>query len=142
MFFAKRAVMLSALSAAALIGLSVMSSIPANAAAHSRPIVPAYAIVCHDDACIQTASKNATYANVNAWANNTTFYGHFQLVNTGCGTTWGNSPNETWPAGGRHYTFQNIEWNPPVCGDFWSVTAWRHNSNGTYTSLGTVGFQI
>jgi len=142
MFFAKRVAVLSALSAAALISFSAVAAIPASAATSSRPVTPRFAIVCHADACIQTASKGATLANVNAWANTTTFFGHFQLVNTGCGNTVANSPNETWPAGGRHYTFTNIQWQGGVCGDFWSVTAWRHNSNGTYTSLGTVGFQI
>jgi hypothetical protein len=141
MFSIKKAMVLSALSVAALIGFSAMSVIPANAAT-PQITRPAFAVVCHADACIQTASKGATYANVNAWANTTTFYGHFQLVNTGCGNTVANSSTGTWPAGGKHYTFKNIVWSGDTCGDYWSVTAWRHNSNGSYTSLGTVGFQI
>jgi len=75
--------------------------------------------------CIQTASKSGALANVNAWARSTTFTGHFQLIDN-CDVTVANSPTETWPAGGRHYTFTNIHYAD--CGDFWEVVAWS-NSN-------------
>lgn len=132
------AIGLTSLGAVAASAAPVKPATPANAATH-RPVTPRFAIVCGGNVCIQTASKGSSLANVNAWARNTTFFGHFQLVD-GCGVTVANSPNETWPAGGTHYTFTSIHWAD--CGDFWTVTAWRHNSNGSYTSLGSVSFSI
>ncbi len=137
----RKTAVLFLLATAALVGPAVMSMAPASAATGSRLAEPAYAIVCHDDVCIQTASKNVTYANVNAWANTTTFKGHFQLVNRTCDITEGNSPNETWPAGGAHYTFKNIYYNPIACGDFWEVIGWKE-SGKTYVDIGNDGFQI
>jgi hypothetical protein len=143
MFFAKRATVISALSAAVLIGSSVMSAIPANAA--SLSVRPAFGTVCGGDACIQTASKGGTYANVNAWANTTTFSGHFELQNVGCGYPGlhiANSSTGTWPAGGTHYTFKNIIWHGMGCGgDSWAVIAWKKTSSG-FSQIGFVSFQI
>jgi hypothetical protein len=132
------AIGLTSLGTVAASAAPTMTAIPAHAAG-SRTVAPRFAIVCGGDACIQTASKGGVLANVNAWARSTTFTGHFQLVN-GCGNTVANSPNETWPAGGRHYTFANIHFAD--CGDNWKVVAWRHNSNGTYTNLGAAVFAI
>ena len=137
------AIGLTTLGAAAASAAPAMTAIPAHAVTHSRPVTPRFAIECHGDVCIQTAAKGATLATVNAWADTTTFTGHFQLVNTGCGITVANShPDKTWPAGGSHYPFTGIQWKGGACGDFWQITAWKHNPNGTYTSLGSVGFQI
>lgn len=141
MFSIRRATVFSALAAAALIGLSSVIVTPANAVTRSLPKSPFFAIKCSGDVCIQTASKNLTYANVNAWANTTTFTGHFQLLNTGCGITWGNSPTGTWPAGGTHYTFVNVLYDPVCGGDHWQVIAWKKTANGN-KNIGAVAFQI
>jgi hypothetical protein len=127
------AIGLTSLGASAASAAPAVTAIPANAAAHSQHLAPNFAILCGGDVCLQTASKNGPLANINAWARSTTFTGHFQLIDN-CGITVANSPNETWPAGGRHYTFTNIHYED--CGDFWEVVGWRHNSNGTYTNLG------
>ena len=97
MFFARRKAILSVVA----LGLFAMSTVPAAAATtRAHRMTGDFAIQCSGDVCMQTASKNATYATIHAWANNKTFYGHFQLWNRGCGNTVANSPDETWPAGG------------------------------------------
>jgi len=141
---------LAAVTIASAIGLTSLgaaasaapatTAIPAHVATHSQPVTPRFAIVCAGDVCIQTASKGTTLATVNAWARNTTFFGHFQLVN-GCGDTVANStPDLIWPAGGTHHPFTGIHYAD--CGDFWAVTAWKRLSPGHYASLGSVGFRI
>jgi hypothetical protein len=141
---------LAAVTIASAIGLTSLGTVAAsaapattattaNGATHSRSLRPLYAIVCGGDACIQTASISGPLAKVNAWANRTTFYGYFQLVDN-CDITVATSPTETWPAGGHHYTFTNIHYAD--CGNYWYVTAWRKNSSGKPTNLGTAEFSI
>jgi hypothetical protein len=141
MLFAKRAVTSLAACAITAIGLSVTGTAAANAAAGTGHVTPGYAIVCGGDTCIQTASISGSYANVRAWANTTTFFGHFQLVNTGCGTTIATSPNQVWPAGGAHYTFVNIFWKTS-CGNSWRITGWKKVSPTKWDNMGSADFSI
>ncbi len=108
---------------------------------------PLFDIICSGDVCAQTKSKNTAsgFANVDEWAYNTTFYGHFELSQpTGCGNTF-NSPTKTWVGGGAGYLFTNVYYpgsGGVGCGDVWNAIAWRHNSNGTYTDIGDFQFSI
>jgi hypothetical protein len=143
MSFAKSFAALSALSGAALIALSATNAIPANAATTSA--TPAFATVCSSgDVCAQTASKGTNDASVNAWARNTTFKGRFEIYNAFDGGCSQYSATKTWPAGGTHATFNNVPYKgcDGIQDDSWYVTAWRLNSNGSWTDIGDINFEI
>jgi hypothetical protein len=125
----RKMAILSGLSVAALIGPSVLSALPANAAG---------AILCSGDLCIQTISINGTNetAVVAAWANRSNFYGHFELF-TPFDEDY-NSPTEHWTAGGANYKFTV----PLEGGNGYNATAWRQNSSTNYTEIGDVQFTI
>jgi hypothetical protein len=99
MFLSRRGAVRAALSTAAAVGLLAAAPLPAEAAAGS--------IVCNGPyLCIQTVSSSSSGADVNAWANTESFYGYFYLnVWFGSIGELGESPQQTWPAGGKHYTF-------------------------------------
>jgi hypothetical protein len=127
---------LLAMAAIAVVGVTVAGAAPANAAP---------AVVCGNNTCIQQASLNTAngIATVNAWANNTTFFGHMQLGNN-CKTTIQNLPSgqhdTTFPAGGMHVTF-SIHYTD--CNNSWSITGWKRNSSANgYISQGTAVFTI
>lgn len=106
-------------------------------AATARMGIPNGDIVCGGDLCIQTNSVNTTActAVVAAWANTSTFYGHFELSISGGFVA--NSNTQTWPAGGQNYKF-NVHFNPHA---EYEATAWGYNG-GQYQNLGTVDFTI
>jgi hypothetical protein len=129
MFSLGKMAVLSGLSAAALIGSSVLSALPANAAG---------AVICGGDLCTQTISINGTTetAVVAAWANRSNFYGHFEL-STPFEEDY-NSPTGHWTAGGANYKFTV----PLEGGNGYYATAWRQNSSTNYTEIGNVQFTI
>lgn len=141
-----RMALLTALASAALVALLGTSAIPAAAApamgaATANPIG---SIVCGGDVCIQTQSANISNctAVVAAWANTTTFFGHFEIVPLGPTITPGvNSPggDKTWPAGGT-----NVKITIPFYGspETYQAIAWKRNANGSHTKIGTVNFTI
>lgn len=102
---------------------------------------PAHAgeVVCKGDICVQTRCYD--HANdsfyIDAWANNKTFYGHFQMYDDG--GYWGaNSPTRSWPAGGTHYTF-HAAYSP----GFEIGIAWEYNkTTHKYTNIGQKSFDV
>ena len=131
MFFSKRVTALSVLSAAALIGSSALGALPASAAG---------TILCSGDVCIQTISVNAagTSAVITAWADTTTFTGHFELMSlTG---QVQNGADKTWIAGGStgsvraKFTAALTEQN----GHTFSMYGWKKVAAGSYTNVGIV----
>jgi hypothetical protein len=135
-------VALSVLSFTALIGFSAISSIPAHAVTRPEPMRAAYAIVCGGDACAQTVSKTSSSADVNVWAYNKKFFGHFQLRNSQCQGVYWNSTTTTYNAGGNRYEFKNIPYQDGACGDNWQILAWQQDAPGKFTLLGTTGLSI
>jgi hypothetical protein len=98
-------------------------------------------ILCSGDLCIQTVAVDTAegLAEVNAWADTTTFTGHFEIT---VPKTW-SGENSTggdkkWPAGGTHYSFVV----PLFPGLTYQATAWRRNSPGHYSDIGRVNFGI
>lgn len=140
---------LKKISRALLIGAAapLLFAAPSYASgAHSAAalvVMVDHAVVCNGDLCVQQGALSGGAAPVRAWADTTTFTGHFELDSNGCGSPalWKNSPGGTWHAGGQGYTFTvPIDGN---CGNNgWGIIAWRHNTNGSYTRLGTVTFFI
>ena len=105
---------------------------------HKAGVSPRFRTLCSGDLCIQTTMKGTTLANVNAWAFDITFRGHFELLN-GCGEFVANSPEKTWPAEASPYNFKNLHWAD--CENFWQIIAWVENGSG-YVNIGSVSFSI
>jgi hypothetical protein len=156
MFLSKRrAALLSALSAAALAGTIGMATLPASAAtaipartaaapAVNTAAVPAAigSILCSGDLCIQTISANITtcVAVVAAWADTSNFTGHFEIaVPDELYVQNSTGGDRVWIAGGANYKFTVPFFGE---GETYQVSAWRHNSNGSYTRIGFVQFGI
>jgi hypothetical protein len=133
---AKLAILLAA-SVIAVVAPAVPAQASVPVAPASATVVPhAYgAIDCAGDVCIQSTCAHCNIENINAWANRTTFTGHFEFF-------FGiyvirNSPDRTWPAGGTHYTFTGVSGAlGSAC-----VTAWKKVSGG-YSDIGTVCFYL
>ena len=134
----KRIAFISTLMSAALVGSLGLAVVPANAAAARAN---AGAILCSGDLCIQTVAVDTTedLAAVNAWADTTTFTGHFEITVPG---TWSGENSaggdKRWPHGGTHYTFVV----PLFPGLTYQATAWRRNSPGHYSHIGWKKFGI
>jgi hypothetical protein len=140
--------LLSALAssvAAGLLGITALpvsaaAAVPAAAVAAAKPIG---GIVCSGDLCLQTQSANTANctAVVNAWADTTSFTGHFEIqammpVNT-AGVN--SSGDQLWPAGGMHASIGIQFFGSP---ESYQATAWRHNPDRSYTKVGVVNFTI
>lgn len=106
---------------------------------HTATVSPRFTILCSGDVCVQTVTKGATIATVNAWADTVSFTGHFELLN-GCGQFVANSPDQFWPSGRSPHKFTGIHWAD--CMDQWKVIGWQENSPGDYSRVGTVNFTI
>jgi hypothetical protein len=138
---------ISALSACALIGPAVVSALPANASTFTPTSVSAAValrvpgveplsngdILCNGDVCIQGIDQGETEASVKAWANRTTFTGHFEIINVT--SDYANSPNQKWIAGGAGYVFT---YEPE--GTSYEVIAWKGTK--TFTNIGDVQFTL
>jgi hypothetical protein len=132
----KLAVLLAA-SVMAVVAPAVPAQASVPAAPASATVVPhAYgAILCSGDVCIQSQCAHCNLQNINAWANNTTFTGHFEFFFSIYVSR--NSDEETWPAGGEHYTFTGVS---AALGSA-CVRAWKKVSGG-YTDIGTECFYL
>jgi hypothetical protein len=110
---------------------------------HTATVKPRFDILCGGPyICIQTKQITDPTASVNAWANTTSFTGHFELLN-GCDQFVANGPIKTdrlFPAGSNPYTFTNIHWAD--CQDSWTIIAWKEAGGGRYTDVGSVNFSI
>src|ERR1700735_4096354 len=97
MLFPRRVAGRAVLASAAVVGLMAAAP-PADAAG---------TILCASPyLCLQTVSTTKTIADINAWADTKSFYGYFYIqVSFGKIGQIGDSPEQTWPAGGKHYTF-------------------------------------
>ena len=97
-------------------------SIPAVVAAVASGVHPDTASGCSGDACIYITNYSGGVLFVEVWAYDSTFYGHFQI--TGADTDAdGNTPTQTWYAGGSGGSAWAIEsYSPPgqVCATAWS----------------------
>jgi hypothetical protein len=96
-------------------------------------------ILCAGDVCVQSSCATCNIQNIYAWANRTTFTGHFELCsgfngNGGCFVQ--NSPNRKWPAGGTHWTFPGLSGATDAC-----ATAWKSVSGG-YQNIGQECFTL
>jgi hypothetical protein len=119
MLFKPIAVALLVAPAVALIAPASFSAVPAQASVAAQVSVQASsavpqvaapqtkgAIQCGGDVCIQSQCAGCNIETIYAWANTSTFTGHFEFF-------FGiyvirNSPNRTWPAGGTHYGFTGV----------------------------------
>jgi hypothetical protein len=145
MLVSRRISLLAAAAVAALGMLSICTSATASAASSSRAsaikVLPEAkgSILCYGDLCLQTDSVGSDSADVETWANNHNFTGHFEMIAPG-GQVF-NSPTETWKAGGKGYEFENL---PLFCGDGFSYegTAWQGSGSGPYNNLGSLLFGI
>jgi hypothetical protein len=150
MFLSKpRIALLSALTAAALVGSLAMASLPASAATgrpasaaagHTAEVLAAKgAILCSGDLCIQNDGYVGNDVAVEAWAYTSTFYGHFEL--TGDGFTENcTDNNQWWYAGGG-----GCEFDMPIqCTTSYVATAWAHLSQPEphYSDIGRVTFGL
>jgi hypothetical protein len=122
-----------AVSASAATGGTATQQSPVKAAttAHASA-VPAADILCSGDLCIQDFVGDVSQT-VHAWADTSTFFGHFELE-YGCsiaGCNIANSDTQWWPAGGTHWSFTYTSAIVAQC-----VWAWKGPSNGTYTQIG------
>jgi len=141
-FRRRRVALLSALSAAALIGSLGGTAIPASAvtaAPQAVAVSASYGVVCSGALCIQTQSVNITTceAVIYAWAN-TSFTGHFDMAVPSEDVLVHNPPagNIQWSSGeiaGFEMPFygQNVPYQ---------ATAWKLTS--TYYDIGRVNFTI
>ena len=142
---------LLAASALALIAAVALSAVPAQASVHAQASLQASsavlqvaapqakgAIQCSGDVCIQSQCAQCNIQNINAWANTSTFTGHFEFF-------FGiyvirNSPNRTWPAGGTHYTFTGVDRAlGTACVDAW---AGPYGTGDTWRLRGQVCFYL
>lgn len=142
-----------AAASAIVLGASAATALPANAAAtsafrtssgvtspkgSSTPVIritsPADvgSILCNGDLCIQRVTSIINNkANIKAWADTTTFSGHFEL--DGPDGPIANSPTKVWSGGGAGFTFTGV-----ARGGGYTMKAWQ----GTSVVLGTVHFSV
>jgi hypothetical protein len=116
---------------AAVLGTTGLTATPASAS----PDVPAAApIICTGYyICVEGVSPYCT--SVNAWADNITFYGHFEL-SANDGKWVRNSSTRSWPHGGRHYTFHSVLSNTPL-----TIKAWKENkTTHKFTNVDELSF--
>jgi hypothetical protein len=129
----------SALSACALIGPVVTSTLPpASASASASAAVVLHisaaemesgAIICGGDVCAQGFDQVNHEGSIKAWAKTTSFTGHFELVNDV--GNYANSPTEDWKAGGAGFSFT---YQPLSEG--YNINAWK-GTKAPYTKIGT-----
>jgi hypothetical protein len=142
MFLSKpRIALLSALTAAALVGSLGAATRPASAATQPRPagaITAAGAILCSGDLCLQNDGfYNGAYVVVTEWAYNSNFYGHFELADAAGDVGNSTGGNKWWYAGGKGYGFLF----PIHCGTTYTGTAWRY-TGGHYYVNGRINFGV
>jgi hypothetical protein len=80
---------------------------------------------------------------LNAWADTRNFFGHFELRNH-CGanaqnddtgqTVQNSTPDTTWLAGGKHFTFSPVHFMD--CSDLWTIIAWEQTGPNSYANIG------
>jgi hypothetical protein len=119
---------------AAVLATSYVAAPPAQAAPASKG-----AILCSGDLCIQTDGLEPSGdACVETWANDQTFYGHFE-ISTSDGQFVENTANESWKAGGTGSEFWSVPYfSPPVI-----ARAWEYNkSTKKYNRIGKVSFGV
>jgi hypothetical protein len=96
------------------------------------------AVQCTGDLCIQrTTSIINNKATVKAWADTTSFFGHFEL--SGPDGHIANCPsnsNEQWNAGGTGCNFTNV-----AQGGGYTITAWKV-SGKSVVNIGKVSFRV
>jgi hypothetical protein len=135
-----RRVVLSALSATAVVGAVTAGAVPASAA-----ITPAAvgSIVCSAPyVCVQTQSVNvlACTAVVATWADTSSFYGRFEMIEkTSVGNIDHYSATKTWPAGGANYKV-TVGIDEDQDAQFEAVA--QRDSSGKYTNIGSKNFGI
>jgi hypothetical protein len=114
-----------------IFSLSGVITLPASAA-----VSPAAGdIICSGNLCIQTDSTTSSTAKISAWADHTTFKGHFEMQIIGGQVE--NSPTKTWTAGGAGYQFSM----PCSTSYTYQATAWKKVSDG-WEDIGEVVFYI
>ena len=118
-------------------GAPLTAIAPASAATGAAAPSAAGSIVCGGDMCIQTVSTTKSAARINGWANTSTFHGYMEIsVPTGGGIAeFQQSPIETWPAGGKHFTFELNCYTST----YYTAQAWTYPA---YDNKGTVTFVI
>jgi hypothetical protein len=145
--FKPRMAILSALTAAALVGSLGMTSLPASAATQRpapagtspRPageIVAKGAILCSGDLCLQNDGVYGDRVTVTEWAYNRNFFGHFELADEAGDVA--NSHQNWWYGGGRGWAFQNF---PAHCNLLYAGAAWRY-THGHYYLNGSIYFRV
>jgi hypothetical protein len=137
-------VMSAAAAAALAAGLSLAAPAAATAAtaAPAAVLAPASGVVlaggdtqCDVDLCIKNLTKSGVNpATIKAWADTTTFTGHFELIYPDGHVR--NSPTRTWKAGGAGFSFTKV----PI-GDGYTMKAWKGSGNKP-RNIGTVGFSV
>jgi hypothetical protein len=141
MFLSKpRMALVSALASATLVGSLGMATVPASASTPRHVEVPAAegAILCNGDLCIQNEGYIGNYVQVNAWAWNKNFFGHFELAWPG-GHYANSTPNEWWYGDdGAHVFIVPIVCEYPFT---YIATAWRY-TGGHYYQDGKVSFGL
>jgi hypothetical protein len=123
----KHRVIASAVAAAAIIGPACLfAATPALASTN----------YCSGDACAKVYAVQKppiSVVGIEAWANDETFKGHFELILPDGSVH--NSAGGTWTAGGAGADFSvKLE-----SGDY-TVIAWEHVSGSDYRNIGEVQF--
>jgi hypothetical protein len=95
----------------------------------SAPELAAGAIICGGDVCAQGFDQVNNEGSIKAWANTTTFTGHFEIVNVV--GNYANSPTKKWIAGGAGFVFTY----EPLATSY-NIDAWK-GTKAPYTKIGT-----
>jgi hypothetical protein len=81
-------------------GVSAIPSAGAFAATTSTTVRPMSATGCNDNVCIYLAGNSGGTALIQAWARNSSFYGHFTLSGPSVNQS---SPTQTWKGNKGNY---------------------------------------
>ena len=84
--------------------------------------------------CIRLDNPSGGKVEIQAWAYETTFYGHFEL--TGPNGLVSNSATETWQSGGGSNEKDRATWHVSATVGTYCMTGWEP-SGSTYIKLGT-----
>jgi hypothetical protein len=127
----------AAAGATAALGLGALAATPASAAsltsaaspgAAGSGVVPFASQGCSGDVCIHLTTPSGGAVVVRGWANNRTFYGHFEL--TGPRGLVKNSPNNWNYVGGAGHS-----WVVSAVVGQYCITAWKYHG-GQYSKVG------
>lgn len=107
---ALRTAVVVAFSALSIAGAATAASAAPQATTNntvaSHAVVPFSAQGCGGNACMYLSNPSGGYVYIDAWAYNTTFYGHMDLTRNG--TVFRRTANRNWNAGGPAYRFTKV----------------------------------